>query len=150
MTADHPKPLSELRDPVLVAAFEGWNDAGEAATTSIEHLELFWNAEQVREMVPDDYYDFQVNRPTVRLIDGVNRHMEWPTTTFSYCSPTWRRPRPATGSRRRAELPLARVRRRDRRHRAGRRRHVGRNARFTDGRHSPHAPGAGHRFGIQQ
>ncbi len=87
MTADRRTTLSELRDPVLVAAFEGWNDAGEAASGSVEHLELFWNAEQAYEITPDDYYDFQVNRPTVRLIDGVSRHLEWPTTTFAHCSP---------------------------------------------------------------
>ena len=39
------------------------------------------------EITPDDYYDFQVSRPTVHLIDGVSRRLEWPTTTFSYCSP---------------------------------------------------------------
>ncbi|QKT07446.1 PAC2 family protein [Gordonia sp. X0973] len=87
MTADPRVLLSRLRDPVLVAAFEGWNDAGEAASGAIEHLELFWNAEQVYEIVPDDYYDFQVNRPTMRLVDGVSRRTDWPTTTFSTCSP---------------------------------------------------------------
>ena len=87
MTPDHPVTLSQLRSPVLVAAFEGWNDAGEAATGAVEHLELFWNAEQACEITPDDYYDFQVSRPTVHLIDGVSRRLEWPTTTFSYCSP---------------------------------------------------------------
>ncbi|GAB09368.1 hypothetical protein GOARA_036_01000 [Gordonia araii NBRC 100433] len=87
MTAERLQRLSELRDPVLVAAFEGWNDAGEAASSSIEHLELFWNAEQIYEITPDDYYDFQVNRPTVRLVDGVSRRLEWPTTTFSTCTP---------------------------------------------------------------
>jgi hypothetical protein len=87
MTPDHPVTLSQLRSPVLVAAFEGWNDAGEAATGALEHLELFWNAEQACEITPDDYYDFQVSRPTVHLIDGVSRRLEWPTTTFSYCSP---------------------------------------------------------------
>ena len=43
---DHPVTLSQFSSPVLVAAFEGWNDAGEAATGAVEHLELFWNAEQ--------------------------------------------------------------------------------------------------------
>ncbi|GED98124.1 PAC2 family protein [Gordonia crocea] len=87
MATEPRKILSELRSPVLVAAFEGWNDAGEAATSSVEHLSLFWNAEQVCEVAADDYYDFQVNRPTVRLVDGVSRRIDWPTTAFSYCTP---------------------------------------------------------------
>ncbi|MFT3900178.1 MAG: PAC2 family protein [Gordonia sp. (in: high G+C Gram-positive bacteria)] len=87
MTDALPPRLSDLRKPVLVAAFEGWNDAGESATGSVEHLELFWDAQQLYEMEPDDYYDFQVNRPTIRLVDGVSRRTEWPTTTFAVCSP---------------------------------------------------------------
>ena len=55
----------KLKDPVLVAAFEGWNDAGDAASGAVEHLELVWDAEPLTEIEPDDYYDFQVNRPTV-------------------------------------------------------------------------------------
>lgn len=77
----------ELVDPILVAAFEGWNDAGDAATGAVEHLELVWDAQPLTEMDPDDYYDFQVNRPTVSLIDGVTRRITWPTTRFSLCRP---------------------------------------------------------------
>ena len=77
----------ELKDPVLVAAFEGWNDAGDAATGAIEHLELIWDAQPLAALDPDDYYDFQVNRPTVSLIDGVTRRISWPTTRLSVCRP---------------------------------------------------------------
>ncbi len=77
----------ELRDPVLVAAFEGWNDAGDAATGAIEHLELVWQATPLAALDPDDYYDFQVNRPTVSLVDGVTRRVAWPTTRLSVCRP---------------------------------------------------------------
>jgi proteasome assembly chaperone (PAC2) family protein len=77
----------ELRDPVLVAAFEGWNDAGDAATGAIEHLELTWDARPLAALDPDDYYDFQVNRPTVSLVDGVSRRITWPTTRLSVCRP---------------------------------------------------------------
>ena len=77
----------ELRDPVLVAAFEGWNDAGDAATGAIEFLELAWDAGPLTELDPDDYYDFQVNRPTVSLVDGVTRRISWPTTRLSVCRP---------------------------------------------------------------
>ena len=76
-----------LTNPILVAAFEGWNDAGDAATGAVEHLELVWDAQPLTEIDPDDYYDFQVNRPTVSLIDGVSRRISWPTTRFSVCRP---------------------------------------------------------------
>ena len=72
-----------LRRPVLVAAFEGWNDAGDAATSAVEHLERVFGAEAVCAVDPDDYYDFQVNRPDVALVDGTTRHISWPTTRFS-------------------------------------------------------------------
>ncbi|HEY0167601.1 MAG TPA: PAC2 family protein [Jatrophihabitans sp.] len=77
----------ELKDPVLVAAFEGWNDAGDAATGAVEHLELTWSATPLAALDPDDYYDFQVNRPTVSLVDGVSRRISWPTTRLSVCRP---------------------------------------------------------------
>jgi proteasome assembly chaperone (PAC2) family protein len=77
----------ELVDPVLVAAFEGWNDAGDAASTAVEHLQLTWDATPLSAIEPDDYYDFQVTRPTVRLVDGITRRVEWPTTRLSVCRP---------------------------------------------------------------
>jgi proteasome assembly chaperone (PAC2) family protein len=77
----------ELQAPVLVAAFEGWNDAGDAATGAIEHLELTWQATPLAAIDPDDYYDFQVNRPTVSQVDGVTRRVSWPTTRLSVCRP---------------------------------------------------------------
>ncbi len=73
--------------PVMIVAFEGWNDAGDAASTAIEHLHLSWDAKQLEELNPDDYYDFQVTRPTVHMVDGVTRRVEWPTTTLSRCRP---------------------------------------------------------------
>ncbi|MCW2584041.1 MAG: putative ATP-grasp superfamily enzyme, partial [Klenkia sp.] len=63
--------LPQLTDPVVVVAFEGWNDAGDAATGALEHLELIWDAEPLAALDPEDYYDFQVNRPTVSLVDGI-------------------------------------------------------------------------------
>jgi proteasome assembly chaperone (PAC2) family protein len=77
----------ELTEPMMVAAFEGWNDAGDAATGAIEHLELIWDAQPLMAIDPDDYYDFQVNRPTVSLVDGVTRRVTWPTTRMSVCRP---------------------------------------------------------------
>lgn len=71
--------IPELVDPVLIAAFEGWNDAGEAATQVIEHLTELWSAEAVAAFDPEDYYDFQVNRPRV-VLDGAGRRINWRTT----------------------------------------------------------------------
>lgn len=73
--------------PVMIVAFEGWNDAGDAASTALEHLQLNWDAKPLAEVDPDDYYDFQVSRPTVRLVNGVTRRVEWPTTRLAICHP---------------------------------------------------------------
>jgi proteasome assembly chaperone (PAC2) family protein len=68
----------------MVAAFEGWNDAGDAASGAIDHLEAAWHSTPLAAIDPEDYYDFQVNRPTVSIDeDGVTRRLEWPTTRFS-------------------------------------------------------------------
>ncbi len=79
--------LPDLTEPVLIGAFEGWNDAGDAASSAVEHLELIWDARPLAALDPDDYYDFQVNRPIVSLVDGVSRRIEWPTTRLSVCRP---------------------------------------------------------------
>jgi len=60
---------------------------GGPASGAVEHLELIWDAQPLTEIDPDDYYDFQVNRPTVSLVDGVSRRISWPTTRFSVCRP---------------------------------------------------------------
>ncbi len=80
-------PAKPLTNPIMVAAFEGWNDAGDAASTAIEHLQLTWDATPLAEIDPDDYYDFQVTRPTVRMVDGITRRVEFPTTRLSVCRP---------------------------------------------------------------
>jgi proteasome assembly chaperone (PAC2) family protein len=82
---ERPGPLTGLRRPVVVAAFEGWNDAGDAATGAVEHLMEVWDAEPVAALDPDPYYDFQVHRPTVALVDGQTRRITWPTTRFAVC-----------------------------------------------------------------
>jgi PAC2 family len=68
------------RRRVMIVAFEGWNDAADAATGAIEHLEREWKVTPFAAIDPEDYYDYQVNRPTVRLVDGVTRRIDWPTT----------------------------------------------------------------------
>jgi len=68
----------ELQRPVLLAAFEGWNDAGESATTAVRFLARSLNARPVLTIDPEEYYDFTVARPHVRLDDGMIRRIEWP------------------------------------------------------------------------
>ena len=77
-------PLSDdlppLRDAVLIAAFEGWNDAGDAASGAVEHLLALWQPQVVGRIEAEGFYDFQVNRPTVRRVAG-RREITWPDTT---------------------------------------------------------------------
>ena len=75
-----------LRDPVMVAAFEGWNDGGEAASGAVAHLEQVWGAQQFAELDPEKYHDFQVNRPQVSLEDG-KRVITWPSTRLYWARP---------------------------------------------------------------
>ncbi len=79
--------LPVLRHPIAVAAFEGWNDAADASTATVEHLEQAWGAREVAAIDPEEYYDFQVNRPQVSLVGGETRRIEWPTTRFSVATP---------------------------------------------------------------
>ncbi|MDQ1632579.1 MAG: hypothetical protein QOJ32_1907 [Frankiaceae bacterium] len=72
-----------LRAPMMIAAFEGWNDAADAATAAVEHLETVFSAHPVGAVDPDDYYDFQVNRPTVGIVEDDTRRISWPTTRIS-------------------------------------------------------------------
>lgn len=79
--------LADLRHPVALAAFEGWNDAGECSTAVIEHLIKVWNASLVAAIDPEDFYDFQVNRPRMHRVDG-ERAIEWPTTRVHLATDT--------------------------------------------------------------
>ncbi len=72
----------ELRDPVMVAAFRGWNDAGEAASLAAQHLTAKWSATKLASIEPEEYYDFQAVRPHVSLVDGVTRRISWPSNEF--------------------------------------------------------------------
>lgn len=79
--------VPELVDPVVVAAFEGWNDAATAATGVVEHLGESWDANQMAEFDPEKYYDFQVARPLIEMTDGLTRKLTWPTTRVSIARP---------------------------------------------------------------
>jgi len=80
----HRRP--ELRSPVLVAAFRGWNDGGQAASLAAGYLAKLWNAQEFAEIDPEGFFDFQVTRPTVSLVDGVTRKVDWPETAFRHAS----------------------------------------------------------------
>jgi len=72
----------DLRRPVLVAAFRGWNDGGQGATLGAGYLARQWGAEEFAEIESENFYDFQAVRPHVSLEDGLTRKLEWPANTF--------------------------------------------------------------------
>ena len=72
----------DLRRPVLVAAFRGWNDGGQGATLGGGYLARQWGAESFAEIDPESFYDFQAVRPHVSLEEGLTRKLEWPANTF--------------------------------------------------------------------
>jgi len=72
----------ELRSPTLICAFAGWNDAAGAASTALETIAASFESQVVARLDPEEFYDFQVNRPTIRLEDGRTRHVDWPSNTF--------------------------------------------------------------------
>ena len=72
----------ELRKPVLVAAFRGWNDGGQGASLGGAYLAKQWDATRFAEIDPEGFYDFQATRPQVSLVDGVTRQLDWPENVF--------------------------------------------------------------------
>jgi hypothetical protein len=73
--------------PVVIAAFEGWNDAAESATAVIDHLMKAWDAKVVAAIDPEEFYDFQVNRPNVGIDENGFRKLTWPSTHVAVASP---------------------------------------------------------------
>jgi proteasome assembly chaperone (PAC2) family protein len=74
--------IPSLRDPIIVCAFKGWNDAGEAASAAVQFLCETFDADPMAAIDPEDYYDFTAVRPTVRLIEGRSRAIDWPENSF--------------------------------------------------------------------
>jgi proteasome assembly chaperone (PAC2) family protein len=72
----------DLRSPVMVAAFRGWNDGGQGATLGGGYLARQWGAERFAEIESENFYDFQAVRPHVSLEEGLTRKLEWPENTF--------------------------------------------------------------------
>jgi proteasome assembly chaperone (PAC2) family protein len=73
-----------LERPILIAAFRGWNDGGQGASLAGAYLARQWKAEQFAEVDPEEFFDFQETRPTVRLADGATRRIEWPENTLHH------------------------------------------------------------------
>ncbi|HZA57682.1 MAG TPA: PAC2 family protein [Solirubrobacterales bacterium] len=72
----------QLRSPVLICAFAGWNDAAGSATTALTTAAESLDAEVVAQIDPEEFFDFQANRPTIRLSEGQSREIEWPGNVF--------------------------------------------------------------------
>jgi predicted ATP-grasp superfamily ATP-dependent carboligase len=78
----------ELATPTVIAAFTGWNDAGDAASLAVRHLIDQWSARAFASIDPEEFFDFQTTRPEVRLADGVTREILWPgNDLFSASTP---------------------------------------------------------------
>jgi proteasome assembly chaperone (PAC2) family protein len=98
----HITEFPELQNPLLIAAFAGWNDAAGAATWAVHFLVDRWGARRFAEIDSEDFFAFTDTRPQTRLTGGVVREITWPSNEFYYA----RRPEPPEGgtrSRRRVE-----------------------------------------------
>lgn len=84
MSALQIHELPTLNDPVLIVAFAGWNDAGNAATHATEFLVKGLQARKFAGLDPEEFYDFSETRPQVRLREGLYREIKWPANDFFY------------------------------------------------------------------
>src|SRR6187397_1007928 len=73
---------STLERPVLIGAFRGWNDGGQAATLAAGYLARLWGARKFADIDPELFVDFQATRPMVSLEEGRTRKIDWPENTF--------------------------------------------------------------------
>ena len=76
-----------LANPIVIAAFEGWNDAADAASSVVDHLLQVWNARVIGAIDPEDFYDFQMNRPLIGADERGMRGITWPSTQIALASP---------------------------------------------------------------
>ncbi len=74
---------SDLRRPILVAAFSGWNDAAESATSAARFLCQCWSARRIAQILPEEFFHFGLTRPEVRIQEGTQtREIRWPANEF--------------------------------------------------------------------
>lgn len=83
-TARYIGPAPLLRRPVLVAAFRGWNDAGECASAAIEAVDDAVDGTPFAEIDAEEFFDFQDSRPTVHRVTDGTRMISWPANRFSW------------------------------------------------------------------
>jgi proteasome assembly chaperone (PAC2) family protein len=76
-----------LRSPALVCAFAGWNDAAGSATTALTTAAESLDADLIAQVDPEEFFDFQANRPTIRLTEGQTREIEWPGNVLLAATP---------------------------------------------------------------
>jgi len=74
--------VPDLRDPILVCSFRGWNDAAGSASAALAAVEAAFDAEPLASIDAEDYFDFQATRPTITLREGQARHIEWPRNSL--------------------------------------------------------------------
>ena len=72
----------QLRAPILVCAFRGWNDAAGAASSALDTVAAALDAEVLATVDPEEFFDFQANRPTISLSEGQTRQIDWPENTL--------------------------------------------------------------------
>jgi proteasome assembly chaperone (PAC2) family protein len=72
----------ELRHPVLVCAFRGWNDGGQGASLAGSFLARAWDAERFADIDPELFFDFQATRPQIAFVEGTQRRIDWPENAF--------------------------------------------------------------------
>src|SRR6266540_7119117 len=77
----------QLRSPVMVCAFAGWNDAAGSATTALTTAAESLDADVIAQIDPEEFFDFQANRPTIRLTEGQTREIEWPGNVLLAATP---------------------------------------------------------------
>lgn len=76
-------------EQIMIAAFEGWNDAGSAASAAVDHLISEWDAREHATLDSEEYHDFQVNRPTVSRNASGERYLTWPGTVIYTSQGPW-------------------------------------------------------------
>jgi len=84
MAYTHIEQIPQLRSPLLVVAFAGWNDAAESATTAARVLVEKWSAQRFADIEPEEFYDFTSTRPIVSVGPDYQRNLTWPSNSFFF------------------------------------------------------------------
>jgi proteasome assembly chaperone (PAC2) family protein len=71
-----------LRDPVFIVAFGGWNDAADAATTTIKFLRDKWKPTRFADIDSEEFFVYTETRPTAKFVEAQQRTIVWPSNQF--------------------------------------------------------------------